>query len=255
MAFAGTKASALPATPDTVISYRPHEAAYTVSNQWLWRFVTPLGALALMLMILGYGVGRGGITAWICMGLAAPLLGFMILIERDRIKFLDATPWARGMFGEQMISKLLWMLPIEFHRVEDITVTSNGKTSNIDHLVVGPTGIWLIETKNISGSFERRGSQLYINGVNQTKILAATQAKATELKYALLKQGITVKWVNAVVASAGSGIRDGKMEFEGVTVISASYLIPHIVSGKTALRPPLAARVVKFLHDGEERGA
>ncbi len=36
--------------------------------------------------------------------------------------------------------------------------------ANIDHLVIGPTGVFVVETKNIAGSLRVRGSDVVIAG-------------------------------------------------------------------------------------------
>ena len=66
---------------------------------------------------------------------------------------------------------LLGMLPATFHCWHDVTVTSHGRRSNIDHLVVGPTGIWAIETKNWKGEFQKSGSALFHNGRDRSDLI------------------------------------------------------------------------------------
>ncbi len=50
---------------------------------------------------------------------------------------------------------------------------------NIDHLVIAPSGIWIVDAKNYTGKVERRHvgglftgqDRLYVNGRNQTKLV------------------------------------------------------------------------------------
>jgi hypothetical protein len=36
--------------------------------------------------------------------------------------------------------------------------------ANIDHIVVGPTGVFVVETKNVAGDFRLRGDEVRIGG-------------------------------------------------------------------------------------------
>ena len=62
-----------------------------------------------------------------------------------------------GIIGEREVSNILGSLPKEYHVINnaiipDQTTDSNKKyTTQIDHLVVSPYGIFVIETKNYSG--------------------------------------------------------------------------------------------------------
>lgn len=76
-----------------------------------------------------------------------------ILIKKtDRIDY--------GYKGEIDVSKVLDNLPFEYKIIHDIVVDNK---YNIDHLVIGPTGIYTIETKNHRGIVSNKGDILYIN--------------------------------------------------------------------------------------------
>lgn len=63
----------------------------------------------------------------------------------------------RGKIGEDKVSKVLNALPQEYHVINDVIIPDQKEISNkeyttqIDHLVVSPFGIFVIETKNYSG--------------------------------------------------------------------------------------------------------
>jgi nuclease-like protein len=53
-----------------------------------------------------------------------------------------------GYFGERLVAECLEPLKAEGWRVfHDVPGASNGKAFNIDHVVVGPTGVFVVETK------------------------------------------------------------------------------------------------------------
>ena len=76
-------------------------------------------------------------------------------IERDRLN------WQRGTNGEISVADELSRFPNEFRVINDIATTSG----NLDHVVVGPTGVFILDTKNWRGvvSADGRG-ELLLNG-------------------------------------------------------------------------------------------
>lgn len=62
------------------------------------------------------------------------------------------------------------------------------RAANIDHVVVAPTGVWVVDAKTYKGKLERRDvgpfwrvdNQIYVNGRNRTKLVdgLAFQLKA-----------------------------------------------------------------------------
>jgi hypothetical protein len=81
-------------------------------------------------------------------------------LEKDRIAM------QRGTAGEDTVARILANLPREFHVINDLT-TPRG---NLDHVVVGPTGVFLIDAKNWRGVVSSNGSgELLLNGRPTTK--------------------------------------------------------------------------------------
>jgi hypothetical protein len=61
----------------------------------------------------------------------------------------DERAWRRGAGGERVTGWWLGRLPAGWHVFHDIPVGDAGAT--IDHLVVGPSGVFTITTKNLTG--------------------------------------------------------------------------------------------------------
>lgn len=56
-----------------------------------------------------------------------------------------------GANGEDYVSRLLSKLPPEYHTFNDLLLRHKGHTIQIDHVVVSPYGVFVIETKNFRG--------------------------------------------------------------------------------------------------------
>ncbi|GJM20081.1 MAG: hypothetical protein DHS20C14_22940 [Phycisphaeraceae bacterium] len=62
--------------------------------------------------------------------------------------FRKAKPWMMGMRGERAVSEVLHEISSWGYRVfHDMHFERDGKTWNIDHVMVGPSGVYAIETK------------------------------------------------------------------------------------------------------------
>ncbi len=68
-------------------------------------------------------------------------------LERDREK------WLRGAAGEMKVGLILEGLPDEFHVINDLPT----RDGNLDHVVIGPTGVFVLETKDWRGIVSEDG--------------------------------------------------------------------------------------------------
>lgn len=59
---------------------------------------------------------------------------------------------AAGLSGEASAAAVISSLPETYCGFQNIRVTYEGKTSELDMVVTGPTGVFIIETKNMNGT-------------------------------------------------------------------------------------------------------
>ena len=71
------------------------------------------------------------------------------LLEKVVDARTDERSWRRGAEGEEAVARRLERLPNPWAVVHDLTVGSRG--ANLDHLVLGPAGIFVLNTKNLTG--------------------------------------------------------------------------------------------------------
>jgi len=62
--------------------------------------------------------------------------------------------WFRGWIGEQITNFFLWLClnKAVYHLVRNVTLPAGDGTTQIDHVVVSRFGVFVIETKNMSGA-------------------------------------------------------------------------------------------------------
>jgi Nuclease-related domain len=74
--------------------------------------------------------------------------------------FIPYQHWRSGLSGERRVEKNLSdKLSDEYSMYNDILLKDGQRSGNIDHIVVGPTGIFVVETKNNQGAiiYDRYG--------------------------------------------------------------------------------------------------
>lgn len=136
---------------------------------------------AVLMAAIGFGSGftwhAGPVTNY-CLLAAVVLLALLVwrLVPRldkffDR-KAKDAANWRAGYTGEAMVANILENLSDEFHVFHD--VRHRDLAGNIDHLLVGPTGVFVLETKNWRGHVEYSpDKKLLCDGIDKTADLKA----------------------------------------------------------------------------------
>lgn len=60
-------------------------------------------------------------------------------------------PMWKGKYSEKLVHKEMLQLPDEYVIFNDLLFESNGRSTQIDHIVVSPYGVFVIETKGYKG--------------------------------------------------------------------------------------------------------
>lgn len=126
--------------------------------QILKRVVPPAAALLAASPFFAWGIMAGiqrgyGLFAWIgTAAICASIIWLQRRTWREVIKGLrEIKTWKKGADGEVLVHRVLAELPKEFAVFHDYhPVTRDGERAewNVDHMVIGPTGVFVIETKN-----------------------------------------------------------------------------------------------------------
>ena len=63
------------------------------------------------------------------------------------------SPWFKGIFGEFLVKTAarLFLPRNAYHLINDVTLPTGDGTTQIDHIIVSPYGVFVIETKNMKG--------------------------------------------------------------------------------------------------------
>ena len=106
----------------------------------------------------------------------------------------------KGLEGEQSVASELSYLNDEFLLLNDVML--HGGRGNMDHLLIGPTGVFVLETKNFSGKYVCYGDRWFFQGLREKYDVnsVSLQAKnnATVLSGLFHSSGFTVE-VNPII--------------------------------------------------------
>jgi hypothetical protein len=160
---------------------------------------------------------------------------------------LDPVTLRSGIRGEERVAALLAQLEDEGYRALHDLDTGSG---DVDHLLVGPTGVFVIETKDWGGRFYRRGGRLMFNDKAADHVVGQVTAAALAIREVLVAAGIDV-WVQAVVASTRAKVSTGVLRLGHVTVADADRLPEVVRSSKGSLEPETVSRAVKAILHGD----
>jgi len=133
--------------------------------------------------------------------------------------------WYVGKRGEVLVAEALKSLPNEYVLLNDLVLPEGG--GNVDHLVIGPNGLFVIETKNYSGSVKCQGDIWCVNGRKVRSLSKQAKRNAIAIKRNLeavfTEHRTRVPFVNALLVFANSGVKLNLIE-PTVPVLRASEL-------------------------------
>ena len=184
-------------------------------------------------MVVGYLLGKEWYFA-----LVPAFLILLALMYRFALRWgIDVVRFVQGIRGEIKVGAVLAQLPqSDYWYSNDIVLP--GARGNIDHVVVGPTGVWLVETRHWDGKWVRsNGSALEIDGRRiSNKELPTLRGRAGELQSFLSasfnEKGASVDWVQPVLVFSTDGMKvEVKNPVSGVYVLGFREVADFIQRG------------------------
>jgi len=157
----------------------------------------------------------------------------------------------KGIRGETAVAELLRSLPDDYFLFNDVALP--GHPGNIDHVVVGPCGVLVIETKNFSGSGESHGNAWFVNGHRAGSVSKQANRGAIAVREALSRahpdlEGSVLRDVDsiAVFTNPSSRVRVDRTK---TIVARYSQLLDVIlaIARRKRVPPRVAARLAESL--------
>ena len=90
------------------------------------------------------------------------LLGLVLAFAHFTAAYDKWEHWFLGKRGELRVTRALSALPEDYVLLNDLMLPSG--RGNIDHFLIGPNGLFVIETKNYAADVKCDGDQWFVNG-------------------------------------------------------------------------------------------
>ncbi len=179
-----------------------------------------------------------GVLAAICLALLELTQMFSFLgIQLIFLKILDSINHYRilrvGLDGEKEVFELINRLPKSYKILTDVKIVSGNKSSQIDFVIIGRNGLFIMEAKNMRGIIRGRETDKMLK---KTKLGKSKDRYVSEIYNPILQILGHKKGIDSFLASRGHSYRaipilyfsgEGKFEVESekVKIIDQPVLV------------------------------
>jgi hypothetical protein len=137
----------------------------------------------------------------------APVISFYFYLRKYRI-------YSGGWEGEKRVAKLLTSkLNDDYYLLNDLYLREGG--GDIDHIVLGPSGVFVLETKNWSGSISCSGDEWQRAGKRN---FSSSPSRQVKRNVARIKQ----------IIDSSPNLRPLGIWVEGIVVFSSNHAVLHL---------------------------
>jgi len=206
----------------------------TVLSLWpLFLSFVLLGAF-LASLILGSGT-------WIFGMLFVASLISVIVYWKKGLRRVES--FFRGARGEERVAALLASMPDTYHIFNDFEAGND----HVDHVVIGPAGVFSVETKSWRGTVEVVEGHVLVNGALPSRDpLAQAQREADKVRAAIGKLGFDVT-VSPVVCFASDTFASDAAQRGSVKIVNAAAIGEWFASQPEILPLNELSRLVQLL--------
>ena len=151
----------------------------------------------------------------------------------------------KGARGEEKVAGILATLPDGFHVFNDFDAGSH----HVDHVVIGPSGVFSVETKCWSGEVAVEDGAVLVNGRLPTREPIPQAVKEGALVRERLERLGWKGKVVPVLVFASDNFRFTPIEVGGAVVMNSSSLVDAITSGSPILSENEIRRLVGIIEN------
>ncbi len=209
-----------------------NEYLVSFSNEEILRAVLPVGFVIWWFSIeLIHRYTQRSTPLWLLGLLFVATLLFSIM--RIRRCWNTMRKIQRGIDGERYVAQIIErdLIPSGYRALHDLPFEKDGRKFNIDHLLIGPNGVFCIETKTWSKPFRGEtiatydGSEILLNGVSRCGNAVGQARALAKFAEEQIKKltGISVK-VHSFVVCVGWFVRRTCAEPPDVLVVNEEAL-------------------------------
>lgn len=207
------------------------------------------GLCAAMLPVPRLSITTGGFLLL----LLAAAVAVAVVTSRRRVG-----SFIKGARGEEDVARELSFLPASysvFHGLSRSARTIMGRGGDVDHMVIGPTGVFVIETKNWDGAITVDDAGILYDGKRPDRPpLQQVKAAAAALHDVLREASEARVACQPVVCFAADTVAGDSREADGVRVCNVRVLNRLITTAeRQSLAPETCARLQAHLRGMMDR--
>ena len=215
----------------------PGEWAKVRGTVWsLW----PLGVCLVCL---------GAFSASAMLGRHPEIFGGLFMVSAIAVAFwwrrglLRVESFFKGARGEEIVAGLLARLPDDWHVFHDF----EAGRYHVDHVLIGPAGVFAIETKNWRDPVMLESGELIVGGhVPSHPPIAQVTAESKAVRASLERAGWAGEAIPVVCFASGT-FQGGLTKSGKVLIANADAFVKWLAEQPTVRAPGECARLVQLL--------
>jgi hypothetical protein len=171
---------------------------------------------------------------WLPFSLVGLLVVVGVSFMASKGRRLDSIRWFLGASGETQVRQTLEALqPLGYRLIDDLDIGRG----NVDHVIVGPTGVFAIETKNWGGLVVSDERGLFVNG-------RAVKHDVQAIRGAIaVRNRVGLRFVEALLVYPSAEVIGERIRYPTVTVVQLNRLNATITSNPRSLAPEEIDRI------------
>lgn len=206
----------------------------TVMSLWpLFVCFAALGAFAAAAV-------SGRFAGWFAGGFAVSVV-FTAVFWRKGMRRVES--YFKGARGEEHVASLLETLPSGWHIFHDFAAGGY----HVDHVVVGPTGVYAVETKNWRGRVTHEENEILVDGTLPDRAPLAQTRREAEAVCETLKRAGWEGVVVPVLCMASDSCIEPQSEVRRVAVVNASIVVKWLAGRPCTLSANEVERLAQLM--------
>ena len=151
--------------------------------------------------------------------------------------------WRTGALGEERTGDLLRPLEAQGFRVMHDRLMPRSR-ANIDHIVVGPPGVYIVETKNYGGKLRVRHGEVWVAGRRKTEIVAQAKHEAAAVAAVVSPVPVT-----PLLCVHRADLGWFKVEADGVRLVAPREMVKVLRKSPVRLTPDEVTRLADEIEE------
>lgn len=217
-----------------------------VAGEWARVKGTVLGLWPLFLCVFAIGVATTLLFVAPVWGATFLVLSFVGIIASLVVGLKRVERFFKGARGEEKVANILRELPEAYHVFNDFAVGRK----HVDHVVVGPGGVFAVETKFWRGKVTVEEGHVLLDGqLPDRSPLTQAIGEATLVRTALAR----ADWnglVTPVLVFASDSFEAHRANLKGAIVINSNELKESFNSNRVVIPPAELDRLVSLMEGG-----